>query len=289
MKLKRVLAALLAAVCVFSLFACAADTTSSTSANYTLERSKRAYTVSSCAYCKTVIEECVCDCHHAVNGLMCANCSADCVVAERELILDRYQKWPVNTVGKASFKDCTHIHKVTLSDYVTSIQANAFENCTELTSIVMGDGVVSIESEAFKGCVNLEDVVLGENVTTIKTGAFIGCESIKYIDLSSVTVIEANAFDKTAIGTIILGNSITSIGSKAFDESENAADYYEFFFEGTEDEWIEKCEAIDKNGRYFINQNMGDLIYNMAYYYSETEPTTNGYFWHYVDGKPVIW
>ena len=55
-----------------------------------------------------------------------------------------------------------------------------------------------------------------------------------------------------------------------------------FYFEGTEDEFkeieIDRSKATEK-----WESNL------KIYYYSETEPTEEGNFWHYVDGLPVKW
>ena len=50
------------------------------------------------------------------------------------------------------------------------------------------------------------------------------------------------------------------------------------FYAGTEFEWNE----IDK-GTYT------EIVTNALHYYSETEPTEAGNFWHYVDGVPTVW
>lgn len=296
MKTKRVVAALLALVCAFSLFACAAETTTSSvgSVNYTLASSKRAYTATKCAYCATEeIVECVCDCHHSPNALMCATCAvSNCVVAERDVSFDRYEKWPVTIIGKNSFKGCVHVHTLKMSDYVTTIESSAFESCNYLKSVELGNGVTMVESKAFSNCTKLSELVIGENVTTIRNAAFEKCTSLRSVDLSSVVAIEASAFDECSnLSVVILGNSIRSIGQHAFYEDDYGSSA-EFFFEGTEEEWLDKCEAIDKNGKLYINANMADLITSFIYYYSETKPaySSYAYYWHYdVNGQPVAW
>ena len=63
------------------------------------------------------------------------------------------------------------------------------------------------------------------------------------------------------------------INSQAFNNGIN-----KIFYEGTEEEWNE----IDiKAYNYAFD--------NTKYFYSETEPTTSGNYWHYVNDEIVIW
>lgn len=40
------------------------------------------------------------------------------------------------------------------------------------------------------------------------------------------------------------------------------------------------CQHRDEND---------DSLCDTVYYYSETFPTTEGNFWHYIDGEPTVW
>ena len=75
------------------------------------------------------------------------------------------------------------------------------------------------------------------------------------------------------ITNLVLPKSVTLISSQAFSGSINRV-----FYEGTEEEWNE----IDiKAYNYALD--------NTKYFYSEAEPTTDGNYWHYVNGEIVIW
>ncbi len=62
----------------------------------------------------------------------------------------------------------------------------------------------------------------------------------------------------------------------------------DIFYEGSEQEMsgvtIEKL-TYDENGAHKLDPNATVNVY----YYSETQPQTQGNYWHYVDGEPVIW
>lgn len=95
-------------------------------------------------------------------------------------------------------------------------------------------------------------------------------ESVTILD--SVQNIEASAFSQfTALKTVIFGGTPQSISATAF----------------------EGCVALT---RIFVPWS-NDLVVADApwgsnatvYYYSETKPNTEGWYWYYVDGKISIW
>jgi hypothetical protein len=73
-----------------------------------------------------------------------------------------------------------------------------------------------------------------------------------------------------------IGDSVTSIGNYAFY---NCSSLKNVYYKGTASDWAKI--AI---GGY--NSTLTDTT---RYYYSETEPTTTGNYWHYVDGVPTAW
>jgi hypothetical protein len=62
----------------------------------------------------------------------------------------------------------------------------------------------------------------------------------------------------------------------------NCTSLTDVYFAGSEDVW--NAISIDSN-----NPGNQELLSATRYYYSETAPTTEGNFWHYVDGVPTIW
>ncbi|MBP3605845.1 MAG: leucine-rich repeat protein [Clostridia bacterium] len=132
----------------------------------------------------------------------------------------------------------------------------AFYNCTSLTSVTIGNGVTSIGSDAFNGCTNLTSVVIPNSVTIIGTRAFLGC---------------------TSLASITIPDSVTSIGSYAFYGCSSLTSVY---YNGTEGEWSEIS----------IGSSNSSLTNATRYYYSETEPTEEGNYWHYDEnGEITVW
>ena len=70
---------------------------------------------------------------------------------------------------------------------------------------------------------------------------------------------------------VIIGNGVTSIDFDAFFGCSNLEIIY---YGGTESEWSQLSYTPE---------------YGTVYYYSETQPTTIGNYWHYVNGVPSKW
>ena len=87
----------------------------------------------------------------------------------------------------------------------------------------------------------------------------------------------AALFTCTFLRTVYIPVSVESIASNAFY---SAGMLTTVFYGGTAEDW-EKIEMIS---------NMKEYLDTKVFFYSETQPTTAGKFWHYNDkGEQVIW
>ena len=163
------------------------------------------------------------------------------------------------------------LKKITIPDSVTYIGGGAFEACASLTEVYISDieswcniDFSYEDSNPLWCAANLyldgelvTELVIPDGIEKVKDYAFYG-----YSSLTSVTIPD----------------SVTSIGDNAFLYCDSLNTVY---YKGTAAEWSNI--VIDDYGN-------SDLTFATRYYYSETEPTTSGNFWHYNDeGEIVKW
>jgi len=128
----------------------------------------------------------------------------------------------VTSIGDRAFFWCVNMTSVTLSPNLESIGVSAFYNCRGLIDIVIPDSVESIGSAAFSNCDALDSVTLPDNAgfTAIPDNLFKGDGSLETTNIASLTHLESigsQAFFDSGIISITLPNSVTSIGSGAFN------------------------------------------------------------------------
>lgn len=134
---------------------------------------------------------------------------------------------------------------------VRTIKSNAFTNMSSVTEIEIGSEVTGIESNAFTYCTGLTSIHIPSNVTTIAGGILTGCSAIETITVDSgnanyrsegnaiikkdgdvivqgckttefsdnIKGIERLAFQAIPIKTVILPDSVISMGNDAFASS----------------------------------------------------------------------
>lgn len=169
---------------------------------------------------------------------------------------------------------------ITIPDTVTSIGQSAFEGCNNLQSISIPKSVTSIGNKAFYECKKLENIIVPNGVPSINYDTFNGCESLEWVSLpESVYYIDQFAFKNcSSLKSIIIPSAVTDIAIAAFLHCDALTTVY---YGGTEDKW----------STISIEGNNGCLNGVRKYYFSQTEPQKEGYFWHFdTDGvTPVSW
>ena len=149
----------------------------------------------------------------------------------------------VTSIGKSAFAACGNLKSVVIPESVTSIGDCAFIDCNNLTSITIPNSVTSIGDEAFDGCSGLSILTIPETVTSIGNLAFNGIPLVIYYgpaegqpwgakfvnsDIDEDGFIYDIRSNRTKLigymgqgGFVVIPNSVTCIGDKAFYECDN--------------------------------------------------------------------
>lgn len=217
----------------------------------------------------------------------------------------------ITEVGFFAFEYCNDLTGVNILEGITSIGYGMFYNCKNLTTVRIPNSVIEIERLAFSGCEKLEGLNISKNVTTISNEAFNYCKNLEITVASdnpnyssinncliekssktlifgcknsviptdgSVTIIGENAFWGCGeLGDLIIPTSITTIENFAFINCFIDNIYYL----GSQEEWNEINIVSNNDG-------IDDAT---KYFYSKSQPTGSGNYWHYdTDGiTPIAW
>lgn len=144
------------------------------------------------------------------------------------VIPPKINSWPVTKIGEAALKDNTTITSVTIPDSVTEIGANAFAGCTNLTSVnYKGDwSKLTIQSgnPAVQDAANeqLFDFKFTPDNTAVIVTNYKCKGTAADVTIPScykgkpVTAINNAAFPNSAVTSVTIPDSVTSIPDAAF-------------------------------------------------------------------------
>lgn len=187
----------------------------------------------------------------------------------------------VESIGEKAFLNCWALADVKLGTGVTSIGYDAFGFAKALETISIPDSVTTIGAEAFaRGA--LTKINIGKNVTVIGDGAFLDCEGMTAINVADdnavysskdgvffdksgetllqypnakegtayvlpegVKTIRTNAFYRNnKLESVVLADSVTSIGAAAFSYSQIKNITLGSSLENIEEGAFERCENL---------------------------------------------
>ena len=105
-----------------------------------------------------------------------------------------------------------------MNDYLPGVVYTPWISFAEsIKTVLIDEGVTNVGSFAFSHCKNLLKVYISSTVTEIKESAFNNCKSLRLLEISDgVVEIGSAAFKETGITSLILPDSVKTIGSYAF-------------------------------------------------------------------------
>ena len=125
-----------------------------------------------------------------------------------------YQSNPLYYAKHLYSDETTEITNLIIPNSVTSIGESAFFHCEGLTSVTIPNSVTSIGMAAFSGCSGLEKVI----VPDIAAWCNITFQASEYYGTNPLFYAKHLYSDETTeITNLIIPNSVTSIGSSAFE------------------------------------------------------------------------
>lgn len=134
----------------------------------------------------------------------------------------------VQTIGASAFAGCSKLATLTLGSGVTTLGDRAFADCG-LTALALPDNVTTLGDEAFSNNPNIATLQFGAGITAISDNAFATNDAIENLTIpKTIVTIGAGSFaDWSKLTKLtISGNTLTSIGSKAFENAALLADVY---------------------------------------------------------------
>lgn len=136
--------------------------------------------------------------------------------------------WPVTKIGEDALKDNTTITSVTIPDSVTEIGSNAFAGCTNLTSVTYGgdwsnltiqSGNPAVQDAANAPLFDFE-FILNNTAVIVTNYKYNGAAADVTIPSrykgKPVTTIGHAAFFNSAVTSVTIPDSVTSISDEAF-------------------------------------------------------------------------
>ena len=127
----------------------------------------------------------------------------------------------VTTIGEKVFSNNMEITSFTIGKNITHIKANAFYRCIGLTELIFAEGAgeeLIVDEYAFASCSGLSALTLPERWKNIGNYVFDHAASLSEITFGKDLIsIGEYAFSNTALISVVVPDSVTSVGAYAFD------------------------------------------------------------------------
>ena len=133
----------------------------------------------------------------------------------------------VISIEYGAFSNCLNLARVELPPSVLTINEKAFDECLELQEVFISCGVTEVKNDAFVNCPNLSSIVVDKRnarysgvgnclIEKSSQTLILGCSDSVIPSDGSVTSIGDGAFAFSNIESVVIPDSVTSIGNQAF-------------------------------------------------------------------------
>ena len=127
----------------------------------------------------------------------------------------------LKAIGESAFWGCEALEEIWSLGSIRTIEPNTFEGCN-LKYVHFPSCLVSIMDNAFNSNRELKNIDLPDTLETIGNHAFAYCSNLERINLgNSVKFIGNFCFHRCAINEVRLPSSLTSLGTRPFDNVDN--------------------------------------------------------------------
>ena len=118
---------------------------------------------------------------------------------------------PVTDIGYGAFRG-TAIETVVLGENVDCIESYAFENCCSLKEVTFNDKLRRIDTSSFMNCIELVAVNGGSNLEYIGDLAFVDCRFLSDFEIGEkVTNIGDSVFARTSIKKLVIPEGVKKL------------------------------------------------------------------------------
>ena len=123
--------------------------------------------------------------------------------------------YTVTAIGDKAFAENAAITKIILPDTITTIGRRAFYKCTEITEFTVPESVTSIGTQIFYGCDKLTTVYYNGQYGNSEN-PFLSVKNLETVVFGGASIPNYVANNATALKTIIILDSVKTIGESAF-------------------------------------------------------------------------